>query len=312
MSTISVPSVPSWRRYLQLGRQLVVLTWQATERHQTLDRAAILAFYAVLSLVPFLGLAFAVTLGMVEGLADELVAIARNMMPTEAETIIRSQLDKIQDAPPVAVMSISFIMLIWSSSSFFVAIMDAMNLTHSVGESRAWWQRRLRAIVLTLIEAILVLGAALSIVVWPHLLAWLGLSRFAITLATVVQWAIVIVALFLSFSLADYFGPDVDKKWHWLTPGAVLSVICLIAASMGFRLYLQYGSSSSETYGVMAGVIVLLLWFYLAALSLLLGADLNSAMRQLRVNAASGGQIPASIPDAARETLCMPARAGIK
>lgn len=280
MSTVPRPFRIIWDHFLLPVQQIVVLTWQAVDRHQTLDRAAIISFYAAFSVVPFLGLVFVVALGMVEGLGPQLLSMMHGMVPTETETLFREQVDKIQESPPVGVLSVSFIMLLWSSSSLFVSVMDAMNIAHGVRDSRPWWQRRLRAIALTLIESILVLGATALMITWPHVIAWLGLTTRQSTLATLAQWGVVLIALLISFSLADFFGPDTDKHWNWLTPGSVLSVIFFVAVSLGLKIFLQYSGSSSEVYGAMAGVIVLLFWFYLTATSFLIGADLNSAVRR--------------------------------
>lgn len=280
MSAVPRPLQIIWDHFLLPVQQIVVLTWQAIDRHQTLDRAAIISFYAAFSVIPFLGLVFVVALGMIEGLGPQLLSMMHGMVPVETETLFREQVDKIQESPPVGVLSISFIMLLWSSSSMFVSVMDAMNIAHGVRDSRAWWQRRLRAIALTLIESILVLGATALMLTWPHVVDWLGLTTRQSTLATLAQWGVVLVALLISFSLADFFGPDVDKRWSWLTPGSLLSAILFVGVSLGLKIFLQYGRSSSEVYGAMAGVIVLLFWFYLAATSFLIGADLNSAIRQ--------------------------------
>jgi membrane protein len=100
---------------------------------------------------------------------------------------------------------------------------------------------------------------------------------------------VVVAALLGSFALAYFFGPDVKQEWEWITPGAGLGVLVLIAASLGFRLYVQYGSSS-ETYGALAGVVLLLLWFYLVALALLVGAEINCVIEQAAPHGRNPGQ----------------------
>lgn len=86
------------------------------------------------------------------------------------------------------------------------------------------------------------------------------------------------LALLVNFSVAYYFGPDLEREWEWMTPGSAFGVVMLIATSLGFRFYLQYGWSSGETFGVLGGVVILLLWFYLAALALLVGVEINSVV----------------------------------
>lgn len=113
---------------------------------------------------------------------------------------------------------------------------------------------------------------------WSHLGAWIGLGEAPAILAALIQWVVVAALLLASFSLAYYFGTEVKQAWEWVTPGGTLGVLALIAATLGFRLYLHYGFSLSETYGMLAGVVVVLLWLYIAALSLLVGAEVNSVI----------------------------------
>ena len=136
----------------------------------------------------------------------------------------------------------------------------------------------------------LLIGASITIAIWPHVLGWLGLTALAMTLATVVQWLVVVSALLAGFALAYFFGPNVDQGWEWITPGSTLGVLALIAASVGFQFYLRFGNTYSETYGALAGVVLMMLWLYLAALTLLVGAEVNCVIEQAAPHGRSPGQ----------------------
>jgi membrane protein len=261
------------------ARELAKRTWKGLNDHLAFDRAAVIAFYAMLALVPFLGLVLAITLGAIGSGIDRFIELARQGgVPDATIQIIDSQIRQIRTSTPTAVLSIGFLLLLWSSSSLFVAVMDGTNASYGVQDNRSWLRRRLQAIVLTVAESILLLGAAALIVLWPRLVGWMHLGTITATIATVVQWLVVLIALLASFAIAYYFGPDVKQEWEWITPGSTIGVITLILASLGFRLYLDYGSSYSETYGALAGVVITLLWFYIAALALLLGAEVNTVI----------------------------------
>src|SRR5206468_9926372 len=124
-------------------------------------------------------------------------------------------------------------------------------------------------------ESFLLVGASFLIAAWPWLLSRFGLDRAAAAAATAVQWLVVVVALLASFAIAYYFGTHVEQEWEWITPGSTIGVLVLIAVNLGFQVYLRYGSDLGATYGVLAGVMLLLLWLYLAALALLVGAEIN-------------------------------------
>jgi membrane protein len=299
MSFTSIRLREAWDWGGLTTRQLAVRTYRAMDKHEIFDRAAVIAYYAMLALVPFLGLVLALALGTAGPVADQLAALSREFLPPEANTIIQGQITKIQAAPPVGVLSFSFAVLLWSASSLFIAVMDATNAAYGVRDSRPWWKRRLLAIVLTVAESVLLVGVSVSIILWPRIMSWFGLGSVAIAVATAVHWVVAVAALLTSFALAYYFSPDVEQEWEWITPGSALAVLALIVASLGFRLYLSYGSSYSETYGALAGVVVTLLWFYLVALMLLIGAEVNSIIEQAAPHGKERGEkVSPPVPEA--------------
>jgi membrane protein len=237
-------------------RQLAVRTFGQVVRHETLDRAAIVAFYALLSLAPILSLVVAAALGREGSLAIEFLALSHQVLPPQAQAVIQEQVPKIQSSAPVGVLSLSFVVLLWSSSSSFIAVMDAINAAHGSRDQRPWWWRRLKAVVLTVLESALLIGALVAMVAWPHVLSWVGLGRAPAVLAILFQWVMVVVLLLANFSITYYFGTEVKHRWEWVTPGGTLGALALIGATLGFRLYLVYGFSLSETYGTLAGVVV--------------------------------------------------------
>jgi membrane protein len=272
------------------ARELAVRTYQAMDQHDTLNRAAVVAYYAMLSLVPFLSLTLAVAVGARTGVAAELESLSQRLMPPEAHSIVSDQIHKLQADRPVGLISLSIVILLWSASSLFVAVMDTTNASYGVRDDRPWWKRRLIAIVLTMVETVLLVVALVCIAVGPEVLALLNLGGAAHAAAIVVQWLIVVVALLAAFAMAYYFGPHVEQEWEWITPGSALGVLALIVASLGFRLYLHFSPSYSETYGALAGVVLMLLWLYLAALALLVGAEINCVIEHAAPHGRAPGQ----------------------
>jgi membrane protein len=274
-------------------RELAARTWDAIQKHDTLNRAAVVAFYAMLSLVPMLGLILAAGLSTHSRVASEVLDLSARFLPAEADSVVRDQVQKIQSEAHIGLLSLSAAILLWSASSLFVAVMDTTNAAYAVQDSRPWWKRRFMALILTLAEVTLLVIASVLALAWPALtdriklqeLAWLTSAG-----AVVVQWAIVVLALLTAFALAYYFGPDVKQKWEWITPGAVLGVLVLVGASLGFQFYLRFGSSYSETYGALAGVVLMMLWLYLAAVALLVGAEVNSVIEHAAPHGRQPGQ----------------------
>jgi membrane protein len=290
MSLTSIRLREAWNWGGLSAKELAKRTYGAMDRHDTLNQAAVVAYYAMLALVPLLSFTLTIALGTRTQVAAEVLRMSRQMLPREADAIVRDQIHKIQNSPPVGLLSLSLLVLLWSASSLFVAIMDTTNAAYGVRDDRPWWERRLMAIVLTLVEVVLLVGASASIAAWPEVAGWFGLGGVAAAVATAVHWLGVVVALLAAFSVAYYFGPQIDQEWEWITPGSTLGVLALIAASLGFRAYLHFGSSYSETYGALAGVVLMMLWLYLAALALLVGAEINCVIEHAAPHGREPGQ----------------------
>ena len=290
MSFTSIRLKEAWNWGGLSFRELVVRTYKAIDQHDTLNQAAVVAFYAMLSLVPLLSLILALALGAQPGVAEQVKNLCSRFMPEAAYKIVGDQIDKITHSTPVGLLSLSILLLLWSASSLFVAIMDTTNAAYAVRDERPWWKKRLLAIVLTIAETVLLIGACLTIAIWPQVMGWLGLDALARTLATVVQWIVVIVALLAAFALAYYFGPHIDQEWEWITPGSALGVLTLIIASLGFRMYLLWNPNYSATYGVLGGAVLMLLWLYLAGLALLVGAEINCVIEHAAPHGRNPGQ----------------------
>jgi membrane protein len=283
---------PRWSQAWKWGglsfKELAVRTYEAVDKHEIIDRAAIVAFYAMLALVPFLGLVLTISLGASDGVvARQILNLSRQFLPEAADEIVRGEVHAIQAAPRVGVVSVSFLILLWSASSASVAVMESINAAYGVRDGRAWWKRRLMAIVLTMVESFLLVGASFLIAAWPWLLSWFGLDTTAAVAATAAKWLVVVVALLASFAIAYYFGTNLEQEWEWITPGSTIGVLVLIAVNLGFRVYLRYGADFGATYGILAGVVLLLLWLYLAALALLVGAEINCVI----AHAATRGKV---------------------
>ncbi len=269
-------------------KEWAIRTYEAVDKHETIDRAAIVAFYAMLALVPFLGLVLSVTVGNSDGVvAGQILSLSRQFLPEAVDEIVRGEVRDIQAGPRVGIISVSFLLLLWSASSASVAVMESTNAAYGFRDGRPWWKRRLMAIVLTVVESFLLVGASFLIAAWPWLLNWFGLDNVAAVAATAVQWLVVVVALLASFAIAYYFG---TQKWEWITPGSTSGVLVLIAVNLGFRAYLHYGTDFGATYGILAGVVLLLLWLYLAALALLVGAEINCVIARAAPHGKFSGQ----------------------
>jgi len=92
----------------------------------------------------------------------------------------------------------------------------------------------------------------------------------------VLQWPVVFSLIAIAIAMLNYFGPDAEQDWAWITPGAVLATVLWLVASLGFKIYVTRFSDYNETYGSLGGVIMLMLWFYITGVAILVGAEMNA------------------------------------
>jgi len=266
-------------------------TFKASIDDNLFSRAAELGFYFLFALFPMLVSASAI-LGLAAQHAVEiylrLLHYLTLMVPTSAYAMVIETFNQATASATGGKVTLGLVTAIWSASVGFSAMQDGMNTVYKVRESRPYWKARgaailvtfLLAVIVTLNLAVLLVGDLLARIVahhlWHHLLA-----IAAETVVRGVSYVLALALLVLLFNSIYYFAPDLHaKRWHWITPGAVMGIAGWIAASLGLRLYLHYFLASfSVTYGSLGAVIVLLTWFYITGLMLLLGAELNSEIQ---------------------------------
>jgi membrane protein len=259
-----------------------------------MTRAAAIAFYAMLATVPFLALILTLAVQQLPDLTssgrptaalgdmtvEQLDVTMNELLPQDAYVVVRNQIKRIQDEPPVGLLSLGLAIALWTASSLFLTIMDSLNRIAGVAENRSLVNLRLTAMAMTLLQAAVLLGSLVSIVAWPQILRRLGLDPdgAAAWLATMARWAAVVVLLLMSFALTSRIGPATRGRWRCATPGGVAGTAAILGFSSLFRPYVQYISSYNATYGSLSGVVLLLFWYWAASLVLLVAAEIDQAI----------------------------------
>lgn len=267
----------------------VPLTWgqilQRTTREAAGDNilgmAAQLAYYFFFALFPALLFLLAVASYFpVETLIDDIIAMLGGFAPQEVLTIITEQIRKISEGQQGGLLTLGFLLAIWSSSAAMTAIIDTLNHAYDIEEGRPWWKVRLTAIALTVGVAIFILVSFALVLLGPAAARWIGalmsLGDAFVWTWMILQWPLAFAIVSVGFAIVYYFAPDAEQDWVWLTPGSILATLLWLVASLGFKFYIANFSSYTETYGAIGGVMVLLLWFYISGLVILFGAELNA------------------------------------
>jgi membrane protein len=183
---------------------------------------------------------------------------------------------------------------LWSASSGMVGLQMGLDVAYDVKDDRNFLKKRLVAFELLL--ALLVLGGlATAFIVFGAPLGHslrdnLPFGSAFVVLWTVVRFVVGLAALTGLFATVYFLAPNRDTpRWVWVSPGGILAALIWLVASVGFSVYVNNFGKYAQTYGSLAGVVVLLLWLYLTALAVILGGELNAELE--RQSAARKGQV---------------------
>jgi membrane protein len=266
-------------------RQVVRRAWRETRADGIPLMAAGVAFYAFLSLFP--ALIAAVTLyGLIADPAqvEKQIRILSEALPRETTTLIADQLRDITSSSDRALglgLALSLLTALFTASGGVANLIKAINLAYDEEETRGFVRLRAIALVLTLGAVVFMVVSVGLIAVLPVVLDELGLGAVGRTAVGVLRWVGLVVFVIGALAALYRFAPDRnDPRFSWVTLGAAVATVLWILGSVGFSVYVSNFGSYGKTYGSLAGAVVLLLWLFLTAFMVLLGAEINAEAEQ--------------------------------
>ncbi len=276
------PAYNPWKLGGLSLRELSRRLWRESLSDELLGRAAQLSYYVLLALFPAL-IFLTALMGVfsVENYMPQLMGYLRQVLPNDALSMVERFLKQVAEGSGGNILSLGGLGAIWASSSGVTAIMDALNVVYGVKtDSRPFWRVRLTAIALTIGLAGFVILSLTLVLYGPGIGAWIadlvGLGRVFIVTWNLLQWPIVAAVMLLVVGVIYYVCPDVRQDWRWVSPGSVFAVVMWLVVSMGFKVYVDNFGDYNKVYGSLAGVIVLMLWFYWSGMVLLMGGEINA------------------------------------
>jgi membrane protein len=262
-------------------REIAKRTARELVADNCLNLAAQLAYYFFLALFPaLLFLVALISFVPVSGLIDVITATLARVAPSDVINIINDQVLKIAHDRNGGLLTLGVIGAIWSTSSGVNAIIDTLNAAYGIAERRPWWKVKALALGLTVVLAAFIVFSFALVVAGPTLAekvtAWFHLSAAFEWTWKILQWPLVFGLVSLAMAMVYYYAPDARQEWIWTVPGSIVATALWLLVSLGFKFYVAHFTSYNATYGAIGGAIVLLLWFYLSALAVLVGAELNA------------------------------------
>ncbi|MEU4544456.1 YihY/virulence factor BrkB family protein [Nonomuraea dietziae] len=249
------------------------------------------AFFALLSLPPFVLALIGVLAKLGIWLGPTVVAEVRAWVEQQAALLFTPEAvagvvtplieDVLRDdAGQVSLISLGFLLSLWSGSRALYVYVDLISVAYGLGEERGIIRTRLMSFGLYLV------GLVVGIVVMPVLVVGPTLLRDGLppdygALVDILYWPIVILGSVIFLTVLYHVSVPVRTKWYRELPGAILALFLWIICAAVLRAVLAAWISPVSIYGSLAAPIAVLLWLYITALAVLIGAILNAEVDRL-------------------------------
>ncbi len=248
-----------------------------TTRASSLTFNFFLAFFpsilVLFTLIPFVP---------IEGFQDELFTLMSEILPPSTFDATKVILDDIVNHEQAGLLSFTFILALYFSTNGVNAMITGFNATYHLKDKRTWWQLRLLSINLTVILALLLV---LTIVFQLFSVGFIDslvnegyMKQFSADVILHIKELILVLVLFMGYSILFYFGPADKKGWKFLSIGSITSTTLSVISSLAFSYYVTNFAQYNKLYGSIGTLLVILLWMYFNSIILLLGFELNASI----------------------------------
>ena len=258
---------------------------------QMTHHAAALTYYGLMSLFPalLLGVSLLGLLGQYPETYNGVISYLRDVVPPDTLNAVDHSVKRaIQHKGNATIaLIVAVLTAFYGITGVLEAARRALNVVFGVQKGRGFFRRKGRDIVSSVILIALVLITLILVFVGGslanHLFGEGGARAW-----NIVRWPLAVVMAMLAFAYIYYVTPDLEERqFKLMTPGAAVAVVAWIVISLGFSEYLTHYSDVNAIYGTFAGAIILVAWVWLTNVSLLFGAELNSALTHERESRAS-------------------------
>jgi membrane protein len=267
-------------------KHALIETYEDVPRNHTLQMAAALSYYFVLSFFPALIFLSAIVAYLpLPDLFNQALSMMARLLPPDSMGLVRRVLSDVITPNRGTFLSLGIFGTLWASSGGFSAAIEALNIAYGVRDDRPFWKTRPLAMGLAIVIGVLMLVALSVMMVGPRFGEWVAgqvhLSHLFVLLWPYVHWSLAIAFTILAVEAMYFLAPNVKQRLRATLPGAILAVGCWIALSYVLGLYFRHFAHFNKTYGTLGAAIALMTWLYWTGFALLVGAELNCELAKI-------------------------------
>ncbi|UFH52850.1 YihY/virulence factor BrkB family protein [Spirosoma sp. KNUC1025] len=255
--------------------------------NDTSERAASVAYSLILAVFPTVIFFFTLIPYIpIDNLEDQIMGFFQRLLPGDTFSTVNTTIRDIISRPRSGVLSLGFILALYSATNGTVALMHAFNSSYEWPERRSFLKVRGIAVGLTFTLAFALLLAVVVLIIGgvfsDYLLHFGILDNVVFINLLIIGRYLVVFAVFVATILVIYrYGPNVTLKWIFIIPGAVTASVLIVLTTLGFSYYVSNFGSYNKLYGSIGTLIALMIWINLISLLLIIGFDMNIALYNL-------------------------------
>lgn len=221
----------------------------------------------------------------------ELFRVVRDITPNvETRKLIIDFLDDLFNKPKTGLLSLGFVLAMFYSSNAIMGVIRTFDRSLSEKPRTNFIDKRLRAMRLTTIVILLIIGTTLISMgqgaMFRSIMEWLGINRMWVReLIRSSRWIVIVILFLYSIGFIYKFAPTIRKRWRLLSPGAIFATALTILVTSFFSLWVQHFSNYNKFYGSIGTVLIIMLLIFINSLILLIGFELNVSIMYLKIQA---------------------------
>jgi membrane protein len=249
-------------------------------------RAAAVAYNFTLAIFPTIIFLFSVIPYIpVQNLDLQILSLLSEVIPAGIFEEAKATITEIVSKPRGSVLSFGFIFALYASTSGMMALMRAFNMTNETAEKRGFLKSRLIAVMLNFMLTFVLMISIIVLIVGRFAVDFLFeegiLNRdFNFYIFQIISYFVVFSVFFVTISVIYYIAPAIPKRWKFFNSGSITASILTILITNLFSYYLSNFASYNRLYGAIGTLIALMVWFYLIAIILILGFDINASIAE--------------------------------
>lgn len=260
-------------------------TWREIHDDNVTIVAAGVAFFTLLAVFPLITACLSIYgLFADPSEVENLTQSVNSVLPAQAWEILHGQITSVITAPNAGLglgIAIGLLIALWSAGSGIRAVMRAMNIAYGEKETRNLATFYAMASAMTLAVIIFVWISLGVIIGVPAFLALMKLEGLTVGFSRAIPWLLLVSIFAFSSGVLYRFGPSRrPAKKRWVMPGIIFTTVTWLLQSFAFSKFIAAFGNYNAVYGSLSAVIILLIWFWLTAYTVIVGAELNAEMER--------------------------------